>query len=55
MANNKKPEAKVLPPVKPFTKEQEKQLHKKPIEDIRELLNALDAWRKKSLTSDIRI
>ncbi|MHC4477911.1 MAG: hypothetical protein ACYTEL_19915 [Planctomycetota bacterium] len=51
----KQAKAKVLLGVHPFTEEQEKQLHKKPIQDIREVLNALDAWRKKSLTSNIRI
>jgi hypothetical protein len=53
--NNKKAKPRVLPPVKPFTKEQEKQLQKKPIEDIRKVLDALDAWRKNSLASNIRI
>jgi len=55
VAAKKKRSPKVLPEVHPFTKEQEKQLHKKPIQDIRGVLNALDAWRKKSLTSNIRI
>ena len=45
----------VLPEERPFTEEQIRELSEKPIEDIREILNALDAWRKNSLTSSIRI
>jgi len=55
VANKKKSKLRVLRPVKPFTKEEEKQLRREPIQDIRQVLNALDAWRKKSLTSNIRI
>lgn len=55
MAKKKKTRAKILKSVRPFTKEQERLLHKKPIEDIREALNALDTWRKRSLASNIRI
>ncbi|MFH1882747.1 MAG: hypothetical protein ABIL62_08570 [Planctomycetota bacterium] len=50
MPNNKrKSKAKVLAEVHPFNKEQEKQLEEKPIKDIRQELDALDAWRKQSL------
>lgn len=54
LAKSKSQES-VLPKERPFTEEQTKELSEKPIEDIREVLNALDAWRKDSLTSSIRI
>lgn len=56
MPNKKrKSKAKVLAEVHPFDKEQEKQLEEKPIKDIRQELDALDAWRKQSLACSIRI
>jgi len=48
-------EKKISRTKNPPTEEQKKQLNKKPINDIREVINALDAWRRESLTSHIRI
>lgn len=49
-----KVKAKVLPKVYPFTKEEEKQLRERPLKDIKDVLKALDVWRKESLASTMR-
>ena len=40
--------------IHPFTKEEEKQLEEKPLKDMKELLQTLDAWRRDSLASTLR-
>jgi len=51
-ARNK--EKNILQKTRPFTKDQEKELQEKPLREIRNILKALDTWRKESLTSSMR-